>query len=62
METVPLIDCSTIEGDLRDVQDTEGFREFSNSFCNGIKEVGFVYLVNHGVPDTTVRIFIQILI
>jgi hypothetical protein len=51
---VPVIDCSGISGRLEEAQDTKCIAEFTKQLGDGMKELGFVCFINHGVNESIV--------
>jgi len=54
---IPVLDCAEIAGSLEEIKGTTSFKEFAEKLGNGIRNVGFVYLVDHDVRKETVIFF-----
>jgi len=52
--SVPILDCAAIAGSLEDVENKAEFKEFIKNLGDAISGIGFVYLVNHGIPHEIV--------
>jgi isopenicillin N synthase-like dioxygenase len=52
---IPILDCSKISGLLELVQTTPEFQKFTKEFGDAMSDVGFVYLVNHGVDPQIIE-------
>lgn len=46
---IQILDCAKIAGNLDDIKNRENFKEISQQLGDGIKQSGFVYLINHSV-------------
>jgi len=55
-ERIPVLDCAEIAGTLEEVKGTASFRNFAEKLGNGVRDAGFVYLVNHDVQNETVSL------
>jgi len=44
---IPVLDCAEISGQLPEIQETQTFRNFARQLGDGMRTVGFAYLINH---------------
>jgi len=51
---VPVIDCSKILRPLEEIENTDDFKSFVQQLGHAMSKVGFVYFVNHGIPNEPV--------
>ena len=56
MATIPVVDFSCCSMDIEEVDDNlPAYKSLAEEICNALKSVGFLYLMNHGIPEEKVR-------
>jgi len=54
---IPTLDCGEIAGPLSEIEGTEAFQNFVQKLGDAMRDIGFVYLVNHCTKPQTVDHF-----
>ena len=52
---IPVLDCTGIVGSLEDIKETDSFRKFAKKLGTGMRDVGFLYLINHHTNPNAVK-------
>ncbi|CAL8082812.1 unnamed protein product [Orchesella dallaii] len=58
-ESIPIVDLSQLK-DVENVAEDPEWKSIANNVRQGLGSVGFLYLINHGIPEETVsKVFAQ---
>lgn len=60
MDGIPVIDISACSLDKPDSSE-EDLRDLGDQVCHVLSTVGFMYIKNHGLPDSVVSFVINVL-
>ena len=53
---IPVIDFQKYGLQVKEIEsvDTEDIKDLGNQMCRVLEDIGFCYLINHGIPDEQV--------